>query len=318
MLCCGCSPLREAGLKEYKETRPYLGAYVTIQCFYETGKDIAAAINQCWKRMDEIQHHMNAYAPTGDLAEINRSGFYGVRVGPQVYQLLKDSVNLSRVTEGAFDVTVFPLVEFWRNAAQQGRIPSKAAVAAAKSKVGYQGLRFEEPDRIMLATEEMKVDLGGIVSGYACDEMCAILEAEGIRNFLIDTGGEILCRGQNKGRSPWLIGIQDPQNKARLLKTVELKDSCVSTSGNYEKFYTIEGVRFSHIIDPLSGYPQKEVISATVIAKTATQADALSTALCVVGSKKAVALLRRLDSVEAMIIERKNGRLSTSQTRGFP
>lgn len=319
LFTAGCVLSRPQGLREYKETRPYLGAYVTIKCSYDADQESPAsmAIQKCWSRMDEIQAKMNAYAQEGDVAKINRGGFQGVSVHQDVFRLLKDSLFFSQLTDGAFDVTVFPLVELWKDAAAQGRFPDQAAIAEAKAKVGYQNLRLEEPDRVMLAKPGMKIDLGGIVSGFACDEIAAIMRSYGIKNFLVDTGGEILCQGKNKGQEPWLIGIQDPQHKEKILMTMELKDSCVSTSGNYEKFYTLEGEKLSHIIDPRSGYPQKDIISATVIAKTGEQADALSTALCVLGSEKGMPLIRRLDDVEVLIVENRDGKTSKSQTPGF-
>lgn len=314
----GCVDLKGGNLQEYKETRPYFGAYVTIHCFYDTRKDIPGLIKKCWERIDEIEQRMNAYAQKGDLAELNRSGISGARVHQDVYLLLEYSLSLSKVTKGAFDVTVFPLVEFWKNVEKEGRLPDKAAVAAAQSRVGYQNLRLEGRGKVSFSKQGMKVDLGGIVSGYACDEVAAILESHKINNFLIDTGGEVLCRGKNKGGVPWLIGIQDPQDKNKLIMTVELKDRCVSTSGNYEKFYTIEGEKLSHIIDPASGYPQKGTISVTVIAKTGKEADALSTALCVLGREKGMALIQRLPAVEALIVESKDGRIARFQTKSFP
>lgn len=319
LLSLGTS-LEARELKEYKATRPYLGAYVTIQCFYEADQEslAAEAIQKCWGRMDQIQQEMNAYAQEGDVAEINRNGPQGVRVRQDVYRLLKDSLHFAQLAEGAFDVTVFPLVELWKDAEAQGRFPDQAELKAARDKVGYQNLRLEEPDRVVLAKPGMKVDLGGIVAGFACDEIAAILGSYGIKDFLVDTGGEIFCRGKNKGSEPWLVGIQDPQDKQGILMTIELNDSCASTSGNYEKFYTIEGTSLSHIIDPVSGYPQKDIISATVIAKSAELADALSTALCVMGSEKGMALIRRLDSVEALIIENKDGVTRKTQTEKFP
>lgn len=320
LILAGCAPLASQDLKEYKQTRPYLGAYVTIECFYAAGKEpsTAKAIKKCWERMEQIQKEMNAYSADGDIAEINRSGSAGVRVHQDVYQLLKDSVKFGQLTEGAFDVTIFPLVEFWKDIAKRGRLPDQAEVEDTKAKVGYQNLRFQEPDRVILTKQGMKVDLGGIVSGYACDELAAILKSYGIKNFLIDTGGEVICRGKNKANAPWFIGIQDPQNKNKILRTIELNDRAASTSGNYEKFYLVEGERLSHIINPLTGYPQKEVMSATVIASSCEQADALSTAFCVLGSQRGFKVLGGLNSVEALIIENKDGKTIQSQTKGFP
>ena len=314
---CGCGLFTNQSFKEYKETKAYLGANVTIRCFFDPQKDISLPIKKCWEKMDQIQQEMNAYSETGDLASINRSGFNGVEVHEEIYRLLKDSLEFSCLSQGAFDITVFPLVELWKDAAVKGRLPDKEALEAAKGKVGYQNIRLQEPNRVFIAKKGMKLDMGAIVSGYACDEIAAILDASGIRNFLIDTGGEIFCRGMDSGKSPWKIGVQDPMDKDKILMVIKLKDKCISTSGSYEKFYTIEGVRFSHIIDPVSGYPQKDAISATVIAKTGKEADSLSTILCVLGGKKGIELIKSLKGVQAMIMESKNGQIFTYKTGKF-
>lgn len=317
-LLCGCT-ISNSRMKEYRETRPYLGAYVTIDCLYppETESQAKKAIQECWSRMDQIQEELNVYSETGDVAQINKSGVSGVRVNRDVYELIKDSLEYSKLTEGAFDITVFPLIELWRNAAKSGRLPDKKQLAAAKDKVGYQNLQLKDLDEVWLLKPGMKIDLGGIASGFSCDELADLLTANGINNFLIDTGGEVFCKGRNKYAAPWSIGIQDPEDKERVLLTLRVTDKCVSTSGNYEKFYTIEKERFSHIIDPISGYPQKEVISATVIADTGLEADALSTAICALGLEKAVTLIRNLKRVEALVIAKRDGRRIKYQTPGF-
>jgi thiamine biosynthesis lipoprotein len=314
LFLCGCT---HQNPQEYQETRAYLGANVTIRCFFDPQKDAASTIKKCWDKMDFIQQEMNAYSKTGDLARINKSSPRGVVVHQETYRLLKDCLEFSRLSKGAFDITVFPLVKLWKDAEVKGQLPDKEALEAAKSKVGYQKINLQGPSRIVLAQEGMRLDFGAVVSGYACDELAAILDAGGIKDYMIDTGGEIFCRGKEAGKIPWKIGIQDPADKNIVLMSFDLRDECASTSGNYEKFYTIEGARFSHIIDPRSGYPQEDVISATVIAPTGKQADALSTALCVLGGKKGIALANSLQGVRAIILEHKDGKTATYKTGGF-
>lgn len=317
LLLAGCAPFRGKKIVEYKQSRPYLGAYVMIRCFYPTGKDISSSIKACWERMDQIQSRMNAYSKSGDVAKINNSGPNGATVHDDMYSLLEKCIGYSRFTNGAFDVTVFPLVELWKNAGKKGALPEKYALETALNKVGYKNLRLQPPDRVILAKKGMKIDLGAIVSGYACDELAGILDKGGIKNFLIDTGGEIYCRGKEAGRKPWRIGIQDPQNKSKILMAINIRNKCISTSGNYEKFYLIGKKRYSHIINPAIGYPEMEAISATVIAKTGAQADALSTALCVLGGAKGIKLLSSINNVDALVIENRDGKAIKYATPRF-
>ncbi len=317
LIFSGCSALTEKGFKEYTDTRPYMGAYVTIRCFFDKKMDITPVIKKCWDRMDEIQRDMNAYSDSGDVALINREGSKGADVHDYTYDLIEKTIALSQKTEGAFDVTVGPLVKLWRDAERENRMPTEKELNNARDKVGYRNISLTPPNHVLLTKEGMKVDLGGAASGYACDEIAKILKAGGIKHFLVDAGGEILCRGSEDGRKPWLIGIQDPFDKADIIGEFEIKDKSVSTSGSYEKIFIIGQEKLSHIINPATGMPEKNVMSVTVIAPTGTEADMLSTALCVLGSERGLAIVRKMEGVEAMFIEKRGERFFRTQTDNF-
>ncbi|MBF0484528.1 MAG: FAD:protein FMN transferase [Candidatus Omnitrophica bacterium] len=319
LVLSGCDHPKAQVLKEYYEVRNYFGTAVSIHAFFDPKIDIAKAAKACWEKADQIQFNMNIYGDPkdGDLSRLNASGLNGAQVGEDVYTVLKHSVEYSKITGGAYDVTVLPLIKLWKNAAKQGRLPEKEELESAKAKVGYQNLRLEEPNKVFFMKPGMMVDLGSPASGYFCDALAKILEAHNIKNFLVDGGGEIYYKGKNKGNTPWRIGIEDPFHKDKILAVIELQDKGVSTSGNYEKFVTIGNERFSHIIDPISGYPQKDTVSVTVIADTAEVANELSTGICVMGGKKGIELVRSLKNVEALIVENKNGVISQYQTDGF-
>lgn len=304
---------------KYDETKPYLGAYVRIHCFYGSKIDMARVIGQCWARVEWVQKHMNVYAKTleGDLSRLNAGGFEGVRVHEDVYRVIKESITYSKLTGGAYDITAAPLVELWKNAGSSGRLPDEDSLQSAKNKVGWQHLRLQAPDKVYFKKKGMKVDLGSPASGFICDAVAKIFDQYKIRHYLIDGGGEIFCRGKDQPPKPWIIGVQDPFNKEKLLGCIKLNNKGVSTSGNYEKFYTINGQRFSHIIDPLTGYPQKDAVSVTVMAPTAQAANEISTAIAVLGAQKGIRLAHALKNVEALVIERKDGRMFQYQSRGF-
>lgn len=318
-LLAGCRISADQGLKEYYEARPYFGTMVSIHCYYDPALDMASIARKCWQKADDLQLNMNANgeAGKGDLARLNASGFEGVRVGQDVYQVIKQSLEYSRLTRGAYDVTVLPLVMLWKEAARQGHIPDKKALESAQEKVGYQFLRLQEPDVVFFMKKGMKVDLGSPASGYFCDVVADILTASGIQHFLVDGGGELFARGKNQGKTPWRIGIQDPFHKGKIISIVELKDQGVSTSGNYEKFYTIGTEKFSHIINPQTGAPQKNAVSVTVIASSAQAANELSTGLCVLGGEEGLKIIRTFKNVEALIVEEKDGKSAVYATALF-
>ncbi|MBF0486039.1 MAG: FAD:protein FMN transferase [Candidatus Omnitrophica bacterium] len=310
---------KSKGLKEYYEVRSFFGTSVWIHCFYDVGADIAQATRACWQKAERIQSYMNVYdeAREGNLSWLNRAGYQGVRVEEDIFKVLKHAMEYSRLTGGAYDVTIFPLVQLWKNAAQSGQLPEKDLLARVKDLVGYQHVLLQEPDLVFFMKKGMMVDLGSPASGYFCDEAALILNAHNIRHFMVDGGGEIFCHGKDKGESPWRVGVQDPFDKARILMDIELEDKGISTSGNYEKFSTIGTEKFAHIIDPKTGYPQKQAASVTVIAKTTQAANELSTALCVMGGRKGLGFVRSLKDVEALIIENDNDKIVEYRTGAF-
>jgi len=307
-------------LTNYDETKPYLGAYVRIHCYYDNQVDILRVLQQCWAKVELVQLHMNVYAKTldGDLSRLNANGFEGVRVNNDVFRVIKESIEYSRMTDGAFDITTYPLVELWKNAGLKGKLPDENSFQLARDKVGYQSLQLQEPDMVFFKKKGMKVDLGSPASGFVCDEIAKILDQNGIKHFLVDGGGEIFCRGLDQGKKPWIVGVQDPYDKDKLSGVVKLNDKGISTSGNYEKFYMIGQDKFSHIIDPLTGFPQKDAVSVTVIAETTQAANELSTAISVLGGQKGIYMANSLVNVEALVVEKKEGRLVQYQTKGFP
>lgn len=317
IILSGSVSTRNYDLQEYKQARNFFGTYVSIHCFYDRKIDISKVTDQCWVRLKAIQASMNAQSNAGDVARINNLGFYGVQVSDDVYNLLKESIELSRLTDGAFDVTVFPLVALWKAAAKVGQIPSRDALEDVKNKVGYKYIQLEADNTVFLKKKGMKIDLGAIAKGYAVDQVIRILEQNEVRHFLIDAGGDIYCRGLYGGRKRWKIGVQAPTKGNIIIDVLRIKDVAVTTSGNYERFYVIGGKKFSHIINPATGYPQEAVVSATVIATKATEADAFSTALCVMGSQKGIFLVDSLRGIEAMIVENVKGKVLTYRSKGY-
>ena len=304
---------------KYDETKPYLGAYVRIHCYYSSKIDIQTVLQECWAKVEEVQLHMNVYAKTleGDLSRLNAYGIEGVKVNKDVFGIIKESIEYSYLTEGAYDITAYPLVELWKNAGLQGKYPDTEAFKEARDKVGYQNLYIREPDHVQFKKKGMKVDLGSPASGFVCDTVAKILDRYKIKHFLVDGGGEIFCRGLDQGKKPWVIGVQDPFDKEKLNGVVILNNRGISTSGNYEKFYTIGSEKFSHIIDPVTGLPQKDAVSVTVIAETTQAANELSTALSVLGGIKGIELVNSLKNVEALVIEKNKGEVKLHQSKGF-
>ena len=231
-----------------------------------------------------------------------------MKVRPDLYAVLREAKHMWRLTDKAFDITVEPLILLWRRKAKENRWPSPEEVQRVKRHVGMEKVALQEGNHVRLVDPETRLDLGGIAKGYAIDEAARIFRRYGVPNFFIDAGGDIYVGGLNCRGERWHIGIQDPADPKGVVAIVYLSDQAVTTSGNYERFYEIAGKRLSHIIDPVTGYPQKEIASATVIAPTAIVADALSTALTVQGARRGLALIDRLGEGYAALMIRKSVR----------
>ena len=232
-----------------------------------------------------------------------------------IYTVLKGSVHYSKLTEGAFDVTVAPLMNLWRAADVNDVLPSAEEIAEVSRSVGYRKIVLDDDaSTIQLTGEGMSITLDAIVKGYAADLALAHLRQAGLPGALVEIGGDIACFGAPPGRKAWTVGIQNPfapaagpataanAPSARILAVIELIDAAVATSGNYQRFFGIQGQSYSQIIDPRTGFPVAQAPSVTVIAPTASDADALATACSVLTAPEALALINRLPQTEALLV----------------
>jgi len=289
---------------KYIQTRSLLGTFVQIQICATRSEWglVLTAFDKSWKRLEEINARMNVYSENSDIAKINRSYPHAIKVHPDTYQVLAFSKKYGELTRGAFDITIWPLVVLWKDAQDSQKLPSQKEIQRVKEAIGSDKIKLLSDNQVQLMHPRTKIDLSAIGQGYAADEASKILRKEGLRNFLVDTGGEIFAQGFNEQGQSWSVGIKDPWHPEKIAEVVLVTERGVSTSGNYEKYYTIHQKKYSHIIDPRSGYPANHVASATVVCANATQADVFSTALCVLGIQDGAKLLQSLLPDAAIIV----------------
>ncbi len=270
-------------------------------------KCIQAALEEI-RKVDEL---MSDYKDDSEISELNRHGAErAVRVSESTYEVLQTSIEFSELTGGAFDITVGPLVDLFHSAEKETVAPSKEQIAQAKSKVGYEKLKLNSQNRtVKFSVEGMRVDLGGIAKGYAIDKAVQIMQTCGAIGGMVDIGGDIRCFGTPaRGKDHWLIGLQDPNDTTdglgagQPLLVLKLADAAIATSGGYRRFALIEGKKYSHIIDTKTGYSSDQLASVTIISKNAIDADALATAVSVMGAEKGLALIEELPQTEAILI----------------
>jgi len=254
--------------------------------------DAASLKQRLQKRLDQINRLMSTYDPESELSRFNKqTSTDWFAISEETAQVIELSLDISRLTDGAFDVSVGPLVELWGfGATEQGeKIPSANQVSESLAKVGYENIRLRRsPAAVSKQIPELQIDLSAVAKGYAVDALAEILEQQGISNYLVEIGGELQISGHRGDGAPWQIAIEKPLEGTREVAAIfPLTNTALATSGNYRNFYMEDGQRYSHTIDPASGKPVRhKLASATVLDQSCARADALATALMVLGEGK--------------------------------
>jgi len=297
--------------------RVIMGTFARVVVIAPSGEAAQACIQAAFDVQERIETLMSYHREDSELSRVNRhAAEKPVPVNPMTFEVLQQAVRFSRLSDGAFDVTVGPLVDLWKVAGEANEPPTEEALAVARRKVGFEKLILDEKAAtVCFAEPGMKVDLGGIAKGYAVDKSVEAMLKRGAIGGMVDLGGNIRCFGRApRGQEKWRIALQDPNvapdefGSAGYLLVLELADASVATSGDYRRFNVVEGQKQSHILDTRSGKGAGKVVSDTIIAPDATTADALSTAVNVLGPEAGLALVERLPGIEAILIPADEGK----------
>ena len=277
-------------------------------------------------RLVEINAAMSTYQKDSEISRFNEINQTGSKfeISDDFYRVMKTAQTIYRLSDGAWDGTVNPLVDLWGfgRGGAKNKIPLEADISALLSNVGFENIEVLEPGYLLKKHAAVTLDLSSIAKGYGVDQVADTLQNEGFQNYLVEIGGEVFASGYRKDGNPWRIGINRPQADAafdEVYKVVNLRNKAFATSGDYRNFFMVDGIRYAHIIDPRSGYPVSNgVVSVTIIADTCTFADGLATAIVVMGSERGLELINRLDAVEGLIVvEQTDGRLDDFFSQGF-
>ncbi|MBI3798840.1 MAG: FAD:protein FMN transferase [Deltaproteobacteria bacterium] len=246
---------------------------------------------------------LSTFSPTSPVSRLNAQAGRGAQsVPPEVADLLALSLSYWRTTDRTFDITVGPLMALWRQAAATHTLPSPAVVRQTRSRLGSEKIKLLPHDRIALMRPGMAIDLGGIGKGYALDQLTHLLKKQGLSRALLDFGqSSIWALGTPPDAEGWHLLVQQPNGETADLIT--LHDEALSVSGSLGQTFVVNGNRYGHVIDPRSGEPLRRDLLACVIAPNATQAEALSKALLILGEHKGIALLQRFPGVEGLLVE---------------
>jgi thiamine biosynthesis lipoprotein len=287
-----------------------MGTVVTIDVVHPDGAAARDMIASSFAEMERLEGVLSRHRPDAALAALNAAGRL-VAPPAELVEVLRTAARYSALTSGAFDVTVAPLVRLYAECFQRSAAPPpEARVREALALVDFRGVRIED-EAIELSQPRMSITLDGIAKGYIVDRTVDVLVAGGAGRVLVNAGGDMASAGTGSGVEPWTVGIQDPHDPRGLVDVVRLSGACVATSGDYMRNFT-EDRRFHHIVDPRTGFSPSDASSVSVLATTAMDADALSTAALVLGPTDGVALLERLDGVQGIVVTKSGEQLRTT------
>ena len=302
---------------------PAMGTTYTVKVVSApAGITRGALQSEVAKILERIDRIFSTYRADSEISRFNAAfSTDWLGVSQSMIAVVEAAQTTSRLTGGAFDITLAPLVSLWGFGPELGdeRVPGAAEIALLRSRMGYQKLHYRlRPPALRKQSEAIQIDLNALVAGYAADRVAARLEQAGIRNYMVDMGGELRLKGHNARGDPWAIAIENPLPERQGVKWVlALTDCALSTSGNYRNFFEVDGVRYPHVLDGRSGRPTRhDLASVTVIAQSAMHADAWATALLILGPEAGYALAER-ENVAALFISRKDGDFEETTSPAF-
>ena len=254
-----------------------------------------------------VENLISDWIPTSQISNVNKNAGIGpVKVDSEVFDLVDRAVKISKLTSGAFDISYASMDRIWKFDGSMKEMPTAEAIKNSVAKVGYQNIILNKNESsIFLKNEGMKLGLGGIGQGYIADKIKVVLQENGCSSGLVNVSGDINTWGKQPNGLPWSVGIINPMNKNKVFATFPLDDRAVETSGSYEKYVTFNGKRYSHIIDPRTGYPASGIISVSVFAKQTELADALATGIFVLGIEVGLDLVNQLNGIDCIIVDDK-------------
>lgn len=299
--------LPAAELRRFEFTEPHMGTTARIVLYAPDEATAKRASTVAFARVAELNRIMSDYDPTSELMRLCAAeAGKPVKVSPELFSVLSHAQKIAKRSSGAFDVTIGPLVQLWRQSRLTQKLPSEDELKAAKAKVGYDKIDLNEQNRtVTLNVPGMKLDLGGIAKGYAADEMLRTLKKQGITRALASLGGDIVVGDAPPDSPGWKVDVT-PLLRARPSHRLLLKNAAVSTSGDREQFTLINGVRYSHIVDPRTGLGQTGRRSVTVIAPHGLICDPMTKAMALLEPEQALKMIEEVPEAAALIIVKKD------------
>jgi thiamine biosynthesis lipoprotein len=306
------------GQQPFKRTLKLMGSSFDITVVAKDAHEANMNIDLAVAEITRIEKLISSWDANSQTSEINRNaGMRAVQVDEELFQLIKRALKISKLTNGAFDISYASMDKVWFFDGSMTEMPSEEVIRKSVEKVGYQNIILDEENQsVFLKFNGMKIGFGAIGKGYAADKAKALLQEKGVISGIINASGDLNTWGTQPNGKDWLVAIVNPLNKEKVFSWMPVNNSAVVTSGNYEKYVKFNNTVYTHIIDPRTGYPATGILSVTIFTKTAELADALATSLFVMGADTGLDFINQLKGVECIIID-ENNKMITSKNIHF-
>jgi thiamine biosynthesis lipoprotein len=316
----GSARTEQPKLKRFEFTEPHMGTTFRLMLFAPTQAEAKQAARAAFDRVAELDDHLSDYKPTSELMQLcQKAGGPPVPVGEDLFRVLDYGQTISRLSDGAFDVSVGPLTKLWRLARRTHQMPDADKLAKARALVGYQNIKLDAKNRtVQLLKPGMQLDLGGIAKGYSGDAVLQTLAKMDITYVLLAAGGDITAGAAPPGTKGWTVGIAPLENPEKTpSRFLLLANQAVSTSGDAEQYVEIDGKRYSHIVDPRTGLGLVGRMSATVVARRGIQSDSLTKTIAVLGPEKGLAIIDGVEGAAALLVRKTDQGEETFSSKRF-
>ncbi|MCM8818645.1 MAG: FAD:protein FMN transferase [Candidatus Omnitrophica bacterium] len=267
----------------------------------EESKNGEEILNLSFELVKNLENKLSIYKEESEVSKLNKYKRYNV--SSEVLEVIKKSIYISEITDGAFDITCKPIIFLYKKKFKENQIPTEKEIKEVLKKVGWKNIKIEGNEVIL--EKEAEIDLGGIAKGYIVDKVSEFLKSKGIKNGLVNGGGDLYCWGTNPEKKKWKIGIEDPFEENKLIGNFMITERGIATSGNYKRYLKIKNQKIGHIVNPKTGVPVEEIpVSVTVIASNCTIADGFATGIFVLGIEKGLDLVNKNKGIECLIIDK--------------
>ncbi|MCD0464978.1 FAD:protein FMN transferase [Flavobacterium sp. ENC] len=290
-----------------KRTTLLMGSRFDITIVAEDSLTAETRIKETIAEITRIENLISDWKSDSQVSEVNQNaGIRAVKVDPEVFDLTKRAIAISKITNGAFDISFAALEKVWKYDGSMTEMPTPEQIKKSVEKVGYQNILLDSiQSTIFLKLPGMKIGFGSIGKGYAADKAREVMEGKGVKAGIVNASGDLTTWGAQPNSKEWTIGITNPFDTDKFVKTFSLKREAVTTSGNYEKFVELNGKRYSHIINPITGYPATGLVSVTVFGPSAEMANGFSTSLIVLGKEAGLQLINKYPAYSCLMITDK-------------